>query len=842
MIYPSNFENKIQFSEIRSLLKGYCLCQLGKDKVDEMAFSGDVAVINTMLRQTREFRRLQEESDDFPLQFFFDMRESVKRIRLEGTHLEENEIFDLRRSLETIAAIVRFLDRGSDEGVYDYPTLHELTEGVLTFPEILHRIDQILDKYGKVKDSASPALADIRMQLHKAEGSVSRTLYSILRAAQSEGLVDKDVTPTVRDGRLVVPIAPGLKRKIKGIVHDESSTGKTVFVEPTEVVDANNRIRELEAEERREVVRILVDFTKLVRPYVNEIIYAYLLLAEIDFIRARAEFAALVGGIEPEVQAAPVIDWISSRHPLLWLALKKQDKPVVPLDITLTRDRHILIISGPNAGGKSVCLKTVGLLQYMLQCGLSVPMSERSTVGVFKNLMIDIGDEQSIENDLSTYSSHLLNMKNMMRQANDGTLLLIDEFGTGTEPQIGGAMAEAVLNQFVKKQAWGVITTHYQNLKHYADSHDGIANGAMLYDRHEMRPLFQLAIGQPGSSFAIEIARKTGIPEEVIKEASEMVGSDYIQSDKYLQDIVRDKRYWENKRQNVHQREKELERTVARYEKEIADLEQSRKDILRKAKEQAEELLKESNKKIENAIREIRESQAEKEETKRIREELNEFKAGVSEIDAKANDDLIAKKIRQIQERKERHKKHKDEKAERERQAAAKLREAASKAAKKEGRNLEVGDSVKIKGLSTVGKIESMDGRNATVIFGGMRTKMPASRLEYVDMAEAKKEDVAPVFNVSRETRETIDNRKLNFHQDLDVRGMRGDEALNAVMYFIDDACLVGMSRVRILHGKGNGILRQLIRQYLATVPSVTSFRDEHVQFGGAGITVVDIG
>ena len=842
MIYPSNFENKIQFSEIRSLLKGYCLCQLGKDKVDEMAFSGDVAVINTMLRQTREFRRLQEESDDCPLQFFFDMRESVKRIRLEGTHLEENEIFDLRRSLETIAAIVRFLDRGSDEGVYDYPTLHELTDGVLTFPEILRRIDQILDKYGKVKDSASPALADIRMQLHKAEGSVSRTLYSILRAAQSEGLVDKDVTPTVRDGRLVVPIAPGLKRKIKGIVHDESSTGKTVFVEPTEVVEANNRIRELEAEERREVVRILVDFTKLVRPYVNEIIYAYLLLAEIDFIRARAEFAVLVGGIEPEVQAAPVIDWISSRHPLLWLALKKQDKPVVPLDITLTRDRHILIISGPNAGGKSVCLKTVGLLQYMLQCGLSVPMSERSTVGVFKNLMIDIGDEQSIENDLSTYSSHLLNMKNMMRQANDGTLLLIDEFGTGTEPQIGGAMAEAVLNQFVKKQAWGVITTHYQNLKHYADSHDGIANGAMLYDRHEMRPLFQLAIGQPGSSFAIEIARKTGIPEEVIKEASEMVGSDYIQSDKYLQDIVRDKRYWENKRQNVHQREKELERTVARYEKEIADLEQSRKDILRKAKEQAEELLKESNKKIENAIREIRESQAEKEETKRIREELNEFKAGVSEIDAKANDDLIAKKIRQIQERKERHKKHKDEKAERERQAAAKLREAASKAAKKEGRNLEVGDSVKIRGLSTVGKIESMDGKNATVIFGGMRTKMPASRLEYVDMAEAKKEDVAPVFNVSRETRETIDNRKLNFHQDLDVRGMRGDEALNAVMYFIDDACLVGMSRVRILHGKGNGILRQLIRQYLATVPSVTSFRDEHVQFGGAGITVVDIG
>ena len=842
MIYPSNFENKIQFSEIRSLLKGYCLCQLGKDKVDEMAFSGDVERVGTMLRQTREFRRLQEESDDFPLQYFFDMRVSIKRIRLEGTHLEENEIFDLRRSLETIAGIVRFLNRGTDEGEYDYPTLHKLTEGVLTFPEILRRIDQILDKYGKVKDTASPALSDIRLQLRKAEGSVSRTLYSVLKAAQSEGLVDKDVTPTVRDGRLVVPIAPGLKRKIKGIVHDESATGKTVFVEPTEVVEANNRIRELEAEEKREIVRILAEFTVLVRPCVNDIIFAYQLLAEVDFIRARAELALLTGGIEPEIQSSPIIDWISARHPLLWLALKKQDKPIVPLDITLTRNHHILIISGPNAGGKSVCLKTVGLLQYMLQCGLSVPMSERSKVGVFQNLMIDIGDEQSIENDLSTYSSHLLNMKNMMRQSNNRTLLLIDEFGTGTEPQIGGAMAEAVLNQFVKKEAWGVITTHYQNLKHYADSHDGIANGAMLYDRHEMRPLFQLAIGQPGSSFAVEIARKTGIPEEVIKEASEMVGSDYIQSDKYLQDIVRDKRYWENKRQNVHQREKELERTVARYEKEIAELEQSRKEILRKAKEQAEELFKESNKKIENAIREIRESQAEKEETKKIREELNEFKVGISEIDTKANDDLIAKKIRQIQERKERHKKHKDEKAERERQAAAKLREASVKAAKKEGRNLEVGDCVRIKGLTTVGKIESIDGKNATVIFGDMRTKMPASRLEYVDDVESKKEITASVYNISRETRETIDNRKLNFHQDLDVRGMRGDEALNAVMYFIDDACLVGMSRVRILHGKGNGILRQLIRQYLGTVPSVTGFRDEHVQFGGAGITVVDIG
>lgn len=803
-----------------------------------MAFGNDAELINTALRQTREFRRMQEETDDFPLQYFFDMRASIKRIRIEGTHLEENEIFDLRRSLETIAGIVKFLNRSDDDGNYDYPTLHALTENVLTFPDLIRRIDQILDKYGKIKDTASPRLAEIRSQLRKAEGSVSRTLYNILRAAQSEGLVEKDVTPTLRDGRLVVPIAPAMKRRIKGIVHDESSTGKTVFVEPTEVVEANNRIRELEADERREIIVILTEFSKLVRPHVDDIIYAYQLLAEIDFIRARAEFARLTNGIEPEVSAKPVVDWITAKHPLLWLALKKQDKPIVPLDIMLTKDRHILIISGPNAGGKSVCLKTVGLLQYMLQCGLSIPVSERSKVGIFADIMIDIGDEQSIENDLSTYSSHLLNMKNMMKQANENTLLLIDEFGTGTEPQIGGAMAEAVLNQFVKKQAWGVITTHYQNLKHYADSHDGIANGAMLYDRHEMRPLFQLAIGQPGSSFAIEIARKTGIPDEVIREASDIVGSDYIQSDKYLQDIVRDKRYWENKRQNVHQREKDLEKTIAKYEEEIKELAQKRKEILRQAKEQAQELLKESNRNIENTIREIRECQAEKEETKRLREELNAFKEDVSEIDTKSADDLIEKKMRQIMERKERREKRKKEKKENAGKPTTIATKLPTPSALAEQQTFCVGDNVRMRGLTTVGTVEAISGKEATVIFGDVRTKVKMSRLEHTTKTPETTQPAT--FGISKETRQTIDSHKLNFHQDLDVRGMRGDEALNAVQHFIDDAILVGMSRVRILHGKGNGILRQLIRQYLQSVPNVTSCKDEHVQFGGAGITVVD--
>lgn len=820
------------------MLKGYCLSQLGKDKVDDMAFTSDAERINTALSQTREFRRMQEEADDFPLQFFFDMRASIKRIRIDGTHLEENEIFDLRRSLETISGIVKFLNRSDDDGNYDHPTLHALTEDVVTFPELIRRIDQILDKYGKIKDTASPRLAEIRSQLRKAEGSVSRTLYNILHAAQSEGLVEKDATPTLRDGRLVVPVAPAMKRRIKGIVHDESSTGKTVFIEPTEVVEANNRIRELEADERREIIVILTEFSKLVRPHVDDIIYAYQLLAEIDFIRARAEFARLTNAIEPDVNAGPVVDWITARHPLLWLSLKKQDKPIVPLDIMLTSDRHILIISGPNAGGKSVCLKTVGLLQYMLQCGLSIPVSERSKVGVFEDIMIDIGDEQSIENDLSTYSSHLLNMKNMMRRAGEATLLLIDEFGTGTEPQIGGAMAEAVLNQFVKKHAWGVITTHYQNLKHYADSHDGIANGAMLYDRHEMRPLFQLAIGQPGSSFAIEIARKTGIPDEVIREASAIVGSDYIQSDKYLQDIVRDKCYWENKRQSVHQREKDLEKTIAKYEEEIKELAQKRKEILRQAKEQAQELLKESNRNIENTIREIRECQAEKEETKRLREELNAFKEDVSEIDTKSADDLIEKKMRQIMERKERREKRKKDKKENAGKPTTIGTKLPTPTASAEQQTFAVGDTVRMRGLTTVGTVESVQGKEATVVFGDVRTKVKTSRLEHT--VKKPESTQLATFAISRETRQTIDSHKLNFRQDLDVRGMRGDEALNAVQHFIDDAILVGMSRVRILHGKGNGILRQLIRQYLQSVPNVTSCKDEHVQFGGAGITVVD--
>lgn len=889
MIYPQNFEQKIGFDEIRALLRKRCLSTLGKEKVDEIVFSSDADTVNELLLQVKEFRRLREETENFPMQHFFDVRESVARLRLEGTHMDETELFDLRRSMETICAIVKLMAceeeafeeggvifeeggarreegemsrgvKGRDTGkdispssllpppssknstkeTHTYPALYRLTENVMTFPELIRGIDRILDKYGRMRDDASPALAEVRRELARTEGSISRTLYSILRSAQSDGLVEKDVTPTLRDGRLVIPVAPALKRKIRGIVHDESATGKTVFIEPAEVVEANNRIRELEAEERREVIRILTDFARTVRPHVREILDSYRFLAHVDLLNAKMALAEATWAIEPTVADYPHIDWISAVHPLLRLSLDKQGKSVVPLDITLTREKRILIISGPNAGGKSVCLKTVGLLQYMLQCGLPIPVGDRSRTGLFEHIMIDIGDEQSIENDLSTYSSHLTNMKQMMRQANGRTLLLIDEFGGGTEPQIGGAIAESVLKQFCRREAFGVITTHYQNLKHFADSHDSVVNGAMLYDRHEMRALFQLAIGQPGSSFAIEIARKTGIPEEVIRDASEIVGSEYIQSDKYLQDIVRDKRYWEGKRQTIHQHEKSLEQKIARYEAEIKELEQSRKDIIRRAKEQAEELLRESNRRIENTIREIRESQAAKEETKRIREELNAFKAEVSEIDAKADDEMISRKMKQIQERRERQKKRKAEKAEKKTAAGGGNAVLADTGAKeKTAQRLAAGDTVRIKGLTSVGEIESLDGSMATVIFGGMRTKMRADRLERAE--KPKREEPKTYASVGRQTRETIDNRKLNFKQDLDVRGMRGDEAITAVTYFIDDAILVGMARVRILHGTGTGVLRQLIRQYLASIPNVTHYRDEHVQFGGAGITVVDL-
>ena len=833
MIYPQNFEQKIGFDQIRQLVKGKCLSTLGMERVDEMAFSDDYREIDRRLEQVMEFISILQGEDDFPSQYFFDVRPSLKRIRVEGLYMDESELFDLRRSLETIRDVVRFLrqtdDEEDEEAHSPYPALYELAGEVRVFPILIARINDILDKFGKVKDNASPELLRIRRELAATTGSISRSLNSILRTAQAEGYVEKDVTPTMRDGRLVIPVAPGMKRKIRGIVHDESATGKTVFIEPAEVVEANNRIRELEGEERREIIRILTDFSSVVRPHVPALLQSYEFLAEVDFIRAKALWGMETGSGKPSLEERQVVDWFDAVHPLLQISLAKHGKKVVPLDIELTREQRILLISGPNAGGKSVCLKTVGLLQYMLQCGMPVSMNERSHAGVFRHIFIDIGDEQSIEDDLSTYSSHLTNMKNMMKYCDGQSLILIDEFGGGTEPQIGGAIAEAVLKRFNQKGTFGVITTHYQNLKHFAEDHEGVVNGAMLYDRHEMRALFQLQIGNPGSSFAVEIARKIGLPEDVIADASEIVGSEYIQSDKYLQDIVRDKRYWETKRQNIRRREKQMEETIARYERELEELDRSRKEILKKAKEDAGRLLEESNARIENTIRTIKEAQAEKERTREVRQDLADFRRQVEEADKAAMEEKIARKMDRLREKQERRKERKERQGnEPSVQPVVKIKPIGA------------GDYVRIKGQTSVGQVMELNGKNAVVMFGLMKTNVKADRLERAD-APKQTNTMAKATFVSSETQDRMYEKKLNFKQDIDVRGMRGDEAVQAVTYFIDDAILVGVSRVRILHGTGSGILRTLIRQYLATVPGVADFKDEHVQFGGAGITVVDL-
>ncbi len=755
MIYPQNFEQKIGFDSIRHLLKEKCLSTLGQERVDEMNFSESFKDINEWLEQVMEFMRIIQEEDSFPDQYFFDVRPSLKRIRVEGMYLDEQELFDLRRSLETIRDIIHFLtltpnDEEQEKENSPYPALQKLAGDIIVFPQLITRINNILDKFGKIKDNASSELLRIRRELASTAGSISRSLNAILRNAQAEGYVDKDVTPTMRDGRLVIPVAPGLKRKIKGIVHDESSTGKTVFIEPAEVVEANNRIRELEGEERREIIRILTDFSIIIRPQVPAILQSYEFLAEIDFIRAKAHFSIQTNATKPSLEDKQILDWTMAIHPLLQLSLAKHNKKVVPLDIELTKNQRILIISGPNAGGKSVCLKTVGLLQYMLQCGMPVPIHERSHAGLFGSIFIDIGDEQSIEDDLSTYSSHLTNMKTMMKSCNKRSLILIDEFGGGTEPQIGGAIAEAVLKRFNEKGTFGVITTHYQNLKHFAEDHEGVVNGAMLYDRHLMQALFQLQIGNPGSSFAVEIARKIGLPEEVIADASEIVGSEYINADKYLQDIVRDKRYWETKRQNIRKREKQMEETIAKYEEELQELEKSRKEIF-KAKTESSQL-------------------------------------------------SIPKE-----------------------------------------QPITVGSTVKIKGQSSVGEVLGINGKNAIVMFGMIKTNVKLDKLERSTPIQPTQKTMVKSTFVSSETQDRVYEKKLNFKQDIDVRGMRGDEAIQAVTYFIDDAILLGIDRVRILHGTGTGILRTLIRSYLGSVPGVAHYQDEHVQFGGAGITVVDL-
>lgn len=806
MIYPSNYEQKIGFNEIRQILNGYCLSPLGQDLVESMEFCRNYETIKLHIRQVSEFVLILQE-EEFPSDNFFDVRDVLKHIRIEKTWLDSDRLFELQRSLDTIIRIVSFFSKTELT-----PTLSELSKDVPVFPQIVRRISQVLDKFGKIKDNASPELHDIRRNITNTTNSISHILRSILSQAKNDGLVEKDASPAMRDGRLVIPVAPAMKRRLNGIVHDESDTGKTVYIEPTEVVEANNKIRTLEAEERREIIRILTELADFIRPELKEIMRSYDFMSEIDFIRAKARFAIDYDCIEPSFEKKQIIDWSMAVHPLLKRTLDKSGRKVVPLDILLNGKQRILLISGPNAGGKSVCLKTVGLVQYMLQCGLLVPMAESSVCGLFDNIFIDIGDEQSLENDLSTYSSHLLNMKNMMKGANGKTLILIDEFGGGTEPQIGGAIAEAVLKRFNEKKAFGVITTHYQNLKHYAKDTHGIINGAMLYDRQMMQPLFQLRIGQPGSSFAVEIARKIGIPDDVIEEASNLVGQDYINADKYLQDIVRDKRYWENKRQLIHQQEKKLETTIAEYEDKMQGIKAQKRDILDKAKQDAENLLQQSNALIEKTVKEIKEAQAEKEETKKIRQRLSKFKTEI------------------LSDKKEERQVHKTEKKKKRQKSA--INPPTSDV------SLSVGSFVRLKGQNTIGRITKISDKEAQVEFGSIITNVNLNRLE---SSEAPKKQNSVSINLLSSTTQLRSEKIANFKGSIDVRGMRGDDCISEITEYIDNAIIAGVKNVSILHGTGNGILRNLVRMYLDTVPQVVSYRDELPQFGGTGITVVEL-
>ncbi len=821
MIYPGNFESKIGFTTVRKEINSRCVSTLGQHCCEQMRFSTRLDEVKLWLNQTNEFLSILQSKREFPLNYFFDMRSTLKAIAVPGSHLSEQSLFDLQRSLMTVSEIGRFFERSSEEGTHPYPNLSRLAKTMQSFPDIIAETSRILDKNGNIKDNASPLLQDLRRAIASATASINGLLRKVINAGREAGHLDKDTTPSVRDGRLVIPVSPMHKRKLRGIVHDESATGRTIFIEPEEVVETNNRIREAEAEVKREIVRILTEVTNMIRPHAEELLATYRVLGLIDFIRAKAVFAQDVDGQLPHVEKDPHVELYHAVHPALLLSLREQGKEVVPLNIELNHDQRILLISGPNAGGKSVCLKTVGVVQYMMQCGVLPTVYYNSHMGMFGSIFIDIGDQQSIEDDLSTYSSHLQNMKTFLMRGDKRSLVLIDEFGSGTEPQIGGAIAQAILDQLNKNHVMGVITTHYQNLKHFADETAGIVNGAMLYDRQLMKPLFQLSIGYPGSSFAIEIARKTGIPRDVIDKASEIVGSDYINMDRYLLDIVRDRKYWESKRYDIHQKEKKLNAIAEQYNERLEKLNAEYKAILKEARSEALDIIAKSNSQVERTIKDIRQVQAEKEKTRLVRQQLEDFKRRLAQED----DQETLKEIKPLRTVGKPPKKEKAKK---------------SHIVKKDdkSRPLQAGDSVLLKGgTSTVGTIISLDEKYAVVAFGSLKTRVETSRLERT----MRKAEVREKPSITKSTADDIRERQLHFKPDIDVRGMRADEAVQAVTYFIDDAIQFSYKTLRILHGTGTGALREAIRQYLNTVAGVKNYHDEHVQLGGAGITVVNL-
>jgi len=823
LIYPHYFEEKIGFIQIRTMLSEACLGELGRKWVESIQFLTKPDVIQEKHQQTFEFLKVLESDRPFPAEHYLNMLPLFKRIRVVGTAPEVDEMLSLKLSLDAIRSVLNYFKGEESEG---YPTLRELAKEVPFFPAVLDSVNKIIGNKGQVKDGASVELRRIRRSLKEKESHVSSRMHRILKKAKADGIASEDTELAVRDGRLVLPVKSADKRKIAGLVHDESASGKTSFIEPADIVEMNNEIRELGYAERREIRRILIEFTDAIRPYLDDLSASYHFLGHIDFIRSKANLARKLVAGAPGMRDQPAVHWEQAGHPLLLLNFRESGKQVIPLDIDLNESKRILLISGPNAGGKSVCLQTVGLLQYMYQCGLPVPVGDNSFFGIFQKIFLDFGDDQSIENDLSTYSSHLLNMKYFVKHAGPNTLVLIDEFGTGTEPLLGGAIAQAILKRLDELGAYGVMTTHYTNLKHFASSAEHIENGAMLFDHQKMKPLYQLQMGKPGSSFAFEIARGIGLPEDILKNATDTIGEDHIYFDKHLREIARDKRYWENKRSRIRKTEKNLEATLSNYEEELESLRKRKKKIIDDARKEAENLLEGVNRKIEHTIRVIRETQAEKEQTKTARKVLGKLREQLGREDEKQGTGL-ERKIRLVKSRKARIRSEEN------------INNQVRETNARETGEIQPGDKVKMKGQEAWGEVLEISGRNYLIAFGNMITSLNAGQFERVSQKEYRRH-VRPV-ETQTSYAENLRDKRLNFNPKLDVRGKRADEALQLVGEFIDEAIMVERKDLVVLHGKGNGILRQMIREYLAGIDLVDSYRDEHPDRGGAGITLVKL-
>ncbi len=825
-------EQKLGFEKIREQLMLRCSTNYAKERVKNEKVSHNAQTITKRLVLTDEMRLICMFESGFPQNGFIDSIEFLKPLEIEYSSITLENMNKLYTFVENLRGVLQFF-KGTKEGAY--LALKAMAEPIMFFPEVSRRIESIIDRFGEVRDNASAELFNIRRQLREKEGSISRKIQSILRKAQEEGLADEEASVSVRDGRLLIPVSAVNKRKLPGFVYDESATGKTVFIEPMEVVELNNQVKELMFAQQREILRILREFTDFLRPYLPELIEGARFIGEIDFIRAKALVAMQMEAGKPIISQDDTLKIVKGRHPILEAALKKEKKQIVPLTLTLTPDKHILVISGPNAGGKSVCLKTVGMLQYMFQWGLLVPASEVSEFRIFDEIFIDIGDEQSLENDLSTYSSHLTNMKEVLLKANDNSLVLIDEFGTGTEPTAGGAIALAILENIELKGVFGVITTHYTNLKFYAEKVNGAINGAMLFDVANIQPLYKLEVGLPGNSFAFELARKIGLPEHIIRVAEENAGTGYVDLEKQLRKISRNRRALDEKLARIKNTDKTLENITEKYEKELADIQSVKKQILQEAKKEAQAIIEQANRKVEATIKEIKEAQAEKEKTKAARKELEEFNRDLSKENVTESDLKIEAKMNKLLERKKR----KEERlAKGAGKGVSKVEPAVQQAvAKKE---IKAGDKVRIKGGDLIGEVMQVGGTWVNVAVGSIISKVQKENIEHISNNEFNNAVKSMPKQMSAHS-EGLAERRLNFKPNIDIRGERLMEALDIVSRFIDDALMVGIGEVKILHGKGNGILKEEIRKYLKTVPGVVSCKDEDVQFGGSGITVVKL-